>query len=862
MQLLYRDANANSEEQIKQIKDLVNEHIDLLIVSPNEAQPLTPIVEEVFSKGIPVIVIDRKISSAQYTAYIGANNYEVGKIAGQYSANLLNKKGTITEVLGLPGSSPAMERHKGFMDALKDYPSIKVTQQINGDWLREKATAEVAAHTEQVMATDLVFAHNDMMAKGTREALQKNDAHKKLKIIGIDGLPINGAGLDMVGSRFISATVLYPTGGQEAILTAANILEHRHYEKENQLFTTIIDSINVRIMKLQNDKLLEQEKNIDRSQQKIEEQKIIANNQSNIIYAISVSLAFALIMGSILFYYLRENRKISTRLALQNEQIITQRDQLIELGKKAKDATDAKINFFTNISHEFRTPLTLILGPLEELLNNAKLHFTTKQYLTLIQKNTIRLLRLVNELIDFRKIEVNKMQLQASENNLVQFANDIIEPFKTLAKKKDIDLRVITKQQNIHVWFDHSMLDKVMFNLLSNAFKFTNDNGFIHITLERNDIKEVAIIKVEDNGIGMSQEVADHAFELFYQANITNQQGSGLGLSLSKELITLHHGMLTVTSRQYKGTCFEIQLPLGTKHLQADEMVKEKSMEQVMYYDERIYTTELDKPIAETEETPAIKDKGENYVLIIEDNPDLRNFLADRLGASYQVLVAENGVQGLQQAFDNIPDLIISDVIMPEKDGLSITNILKTDFKTSHIPIILLTAKIGIEEQIEGMKSMADAYILKPFNLQFLEEAIHSLLKNREVLKEHYTSEINTDNKSQSPKKLDRKFINEFTSIIEMNLSNENFSVEDICKQIAISRVQLYRKVKALLGVNVNDFILNMRLQKAKHYLLQSEFSVSEIAYKVGFATPSYFSTVFKNKMGVSPASFKKGSVE
>ena len=854
IEFFYRDAGGKSEKQISQIEELIKEHIELLIVSPNEVKPLSPIIQKVYDSGIPVVVVDRRTDSKKYTAFIGASNYEVGQNAGRYAASILKGKGNVMEVTGLPDASPVIDRHNGFMDIISKYPEIKYAKRIDDNsrpFLQKEEEALKAGNI------DLLYAQNDFMAMDAYNICKKLGIEKRIKIIGIDGLPVKGAGLDMVAAKYISATVLYPTGGQEAILTASNILEHKPYKKENQLFTTIIDSANVRIMKLQNNKVIEQQQNIDRSQQKIEQQEIITSNQTNIIYTISISLAFALILGSILFYYLRENRKINARLALQNEEILNQRDQLIVLGSKAKEATDAKINFFTNISHEFKTPLTLILGPLEELIANTKIHFAEKQYLTLIQKNVIRLLRLVNQLIDFRKIESDKMKLAASENDLIQFINQITEAFKETAKKRNIDLRVITKERSLMVWFDVSMMDKVLFNLLSNAFKFTNDNGFIHISIEKDTEHNIVNIKVEDNGIGMSKDVAEHAFELFYQSYITNQQGSGLGLALSKELIKLHKGNITVTSKQGKGTCFIIGILLGSNHLEKDEMVAEKSIEDVMYFDQKIYSTGLDKTIQPDENINNITDVPESSLLIIEDNPDLRNFLAKILCYDFTIIQAGDGIAGLQQAFENIPDIIISDIVLPGKDGFFIANTLKNDIKTSHIPIILLTAKTEIQQQIEGMKSMADAYVTKPFNVQFLKETIRSVLKNREILRDHYTSEINADTTTHNPNKLDRKFINEFTAIVESNMANENFSIDELCKQMGISRVQLYRKVKALLGCNVNDYILNVRVQKSKYLLSQAELTIAEIAYKVGFASPAYFSTVFKSKIGVTPKEFK-----
>ena len=856
--LIYKNADGSSKKQIQQIQELLNEKINLLIVSPNEVQPLSPIIEKVYDSGIPVVVVDRRINSEKYTAFVGASNFEVGQNAGRYAVSLLKGKGNVMEVTGLPDASPVIDRHDGFMSIISNYPSIIFrTKIINYSTTKSLTENPVEEYLKTNPDINLIYAQNDFMASDIYKICKQLGLAQKIEIIGIDGLPLKGAGIDMVANKNIVATALYPTGGKEAIQIAANILEHKPYKKENQLPTIIIDSNNVRITKLQNEKLLAQQNDIDRSQAKIEEQQVITHNQSTIIYAISISLALALIFGFVLLYYLRENKKINKRLALQNEEISNQRNQLIELSKKAKEASDAKINFFTNISHEFRTPLTLILSPLEEIKHNPKLDNATKQFINLIQKNSIRLLKLVNEIMDFRKIETDKMQLQVSENDIVQFADEIISSFKTLSKKRNIDLRLISKERNINVWFDTSMLDKVIFNLLSNAFKFTNDNGFIYVTVEKDKLNETAIIKVEDNGIGMSQEVAKHVFELFYQGNITERLGSGLGLSLSKELIQLHKGNITVESKQDKGTTFTVTLPLGKDHFSADDIASEKTVEKKMYYDERIFSTESDISELNANGT-ADAEKSENVILIVEDNDDLRNYLVQKLSENYHVIETDNGITAIQLAFDNVPDLIISDIALPGKDGISITATLKSDIRTSHIPVILLTAKTEIQQQIEGMKSLADAYIAKPFNLQYLEETIKSVLKNHEILREHYTSELPVELKTQAPKKLDRKFINDFAAIVESNIENDEFNIDEICKNIGVSRIQLYRKVKALLGCNVNEYILAVRLQKAKYLLNKNEMSISEIAYKVGFSSSAYFSTVFKNKFGVTPSEFKE----
>jgi signal transduction histidine kinase/AraC-like DNA-binding protein len=856
LRLIYKQANTNNETQARQVRELMDEHIDLLIISPNEAQPLTPVVEEVYKKGIPVVVVDRKISSTMYTAYVGGDNYKVGQLAAQYVNSLLKGKGKIVEVMGMAGTSAGIERNKGFTDELNNYPDLQIIKKVYGNWIEADATTELLKNADALHQSDLIFAFNDVMALGAYKSLKQLGIEKK-KIIGVDGLAGPARGLQFVNDSLITATLLYPPGGDEAIRVAAKILDKQSYSKENFLQTSVVDSSNVRLMMLQASKISDQQNSIERQQDKIEEQQRIYKSQSNFLNILAVGLGIVIVLAGIVFYSLRENRKINKKLREQNKAISEQQELLLEMSEKAKTATEAKFNFFTNISHEFRTPLTLILAPIEELLSTPKLPVATRNSFLIVQKNVIRLLRLVNQIMDFRKVDVDKMQLRASENNLVDFTTEIIEAFRTVANKRHIHLRLVAKEQNVPVWFDATMIDKVIFNLLSNAFKFTNDYGSIQIFIEKDDTNNQAILQVVDSGIGMSKEFSDHAFELFFQGDNDHSTGSGLGLALSKELIQLHHGTITLASQKHKGTTFEIRLPLGNKHLSASEMSETHQTNYTLYEDEKIYTTELltSVPIEINNEKTTT---SETTVLIIEDNSDLQQFLGQRLSSTYEVVQALNGPQGLQLAFETVPDLIITDIVMPGMDGISVTEAIKSDIRTSHIPIILLTAKTGIEQQIIGMKSMADAYITKPFNLPLLEQSIQNLLANRARLREHYAGELRMEFKNPLPPKLDRKFINDFSAVVETNISNEDFNVEMICKEMGISRVQLYRKIKALLGCNVNEYILDTRLQKAKHYLQDASLTIAEIAYKVGFSSPAYFSTVFKSKFNVTPKEFRE----
>ncbi|MBA4167292.1 MAG: substrate-binding domain-containing protein, partial [Chitinophagaceae bacterium] len=571
-ELIYKNAEDNSALQVKQIKELGAQNIDILLVSPNEAEPLTSVIEEVYNKGIPVVIIDRKINSDMYTAFVGADNVEIGRMAGNYVSNLLRPNSSVIEIIGLKGSTPSIERRDGFAESLRANPRIKLKAQVYGNWLKDKSKEELSRIKDSLSPTDIVFAQNDPMALGAYEVYKNMGMEKTARFIGVDALAGPGGGIDMVSEKKLKATLLNPTGGEEAIQIAFKILNKEQFNKENTLSTVVIDSTNVRIMKLQTDKINTQQKDIENQQEILLRQQKVYENQNMVINIFIGALLLVLTLTAVSIYALWNNRKITRRLSVQNHEILNQRNQLIEMTARAKEATDAKFNFFTNISHEFRTPLTLILGPVEDCLYSQKLHFTLKPNLSLVHKNTMRLLRLINQLMDYRKIEESRMKLRVSENDLVAFVSEITDAFQVMAKQKSVLFTVNAKMKSLPLWFDVNMLDKVLFNLLSNAFKFTTGNGgVINVVIEKTNDNSMALIRVEDSGVGMHPEETDHAFDLFYQGSTTNSKGTGLGLSLSRELVNLHHGKITLRSEKWKGTTFDVYLPLGKEHFEESD---------------------------------------------------------------------------------------------------------------------------------------------------------------------------------------------------------------------------------------------------------------------------------------------------
>jgi signal transduction histidine kinase/AraC-like DNA-binding protein/ABC-type xylose transport system substrate-binding protein len=838
------DAHNDSDLQRRQVQELLRQHVDLLIISPNQSGPLTDLAEAAYSQGTPVIVLDRRTTSRLYTAYVGGNNLEVGRTAGHYAAQLLSQKGNVIEVLGTPGSSPAAERHLGFTQALAAYPRLRLVAQVQGDWrpasVQRQLPAVLRAHPE----ADLLFVHNDQMAQAAQQVARQLGLGSRLRIIGVDGLAGPGNGLELVEGGALQATLLYPTGGEQAIRTALRILRHLPYEKENLLGTMVIDSTNVGAMRSQTEQLAMQQQDIQLQQQRLQEQQRRYASQATTVYLLLASLLGAVVLGALAWRSARLNRRIRQMLEGQNAEISSQRNRIAELAEEARRSTEAKLRFFTNFSHELRTPLTLILGPVEELLT-ADLAPAQRHDLTLVRRNTQRLLQLVNQLLDFRKIDVGKMAVRATEGNLVSFVREIMDVFEKIARQRGITFRFLPAEPVIRLWFDGDILDKVLFNLLSNAFKYTADGGHITVSVQRVPEANTVRISVEDDGRGIAADDQAHILEWFYQGSQPSANSSGLGLALAEGLTRLHEGKLSFKSQLGYGSTFEVTLPLARPATFLDGAAGEPSS----------HHPSADEPVELlAEAAPAAT---EVTALIIEDHDELRQFLEQKLRPHFQVSTAADGATGLRLAAEMLPDVIVCDVNLPELTGLEVVTQLKGDWRTSHIPLVLLTARNAPEQQVAGVQAGADLYLTKPFNPTFLLESLRTLLRNRDQLREHFRRQLSVDTATVVPQRGDQKFLADLTAIMEAHLNEPSLGVDDIAQRLGLSRTQLYRKVKALLGTGVTDYLQSLRLTKARQLLLQVGTTVAEVAYQTGFSSPTYFATAFKAKYQVSPTEFR-----
>ncbi len=567
------------------------------------------------------------------------------------------------------------------------------------------------------------------------------------------------------------------------------------------------------------------------------------------------------------------------KLERQNTEILDQRDRLIQLNKKVKAANQQKLKFFTNISHEFRTPITLILGPLEKLRKNWKGMDETKELLNLITRNAERLLYLINQLMDFRKIEKGKMALHVQKGSLDEFIKAILEAFRDLELQKNIELHYYCSSEcETALWFDHEKLENVLFNLLSNAFKYTPDKGNITVQAKLvHQIKEESIsihngntgtksiveIEVADTGIGISKENQPNIFKRFYQGEYMNEgsMGSGIGLSLTRDLVKVHRGNIFVESTLGKGTKFTLRLPCTRDAFSEEEITESNFGGTNLKSHVDVLGHILEAERAKGDDAKFIefqKYDGQPTILIVEDNREMREFIASSLNQKYNILVAENGEIAFDLALKHNPELIISDIMMPVMDGLHLCSMIKQKIETSHIPLILLTAKDAVENQIEGFKSGADEYIPKPFNLELLEARIHNLLESRKILRELFSKSTVVSPKELTANPTDQKFLSEALKHIEKNIDNTEFNVNDFASVMCVSRSLLHKKLTALTDQSATDFINTVRLKKSKEIMMEGSYNISGVAYAVGYNDPKYFSRLFKKHFGISPSEYIK----
>ena len=818
--LKFASANDNDRLQKQQIEQFIKEGVNLLIVSPNQIHTISSVIDKAYDAGIPVILFDRKTDSRKYTAFIGADNYEAGHEIGYFIGQQLEGKGNITEICGLQASSPAIERNRGFMDALKNYPDIKVVARGYGDWIKESGvTAMDSILVQSKESFQYVFAQNDRMALGALQSIKKHKV-KGIKIVGIDALPVPGGGMENVRDGNLEASYIYPTRGDSVMQLALNILEKKPYKRDNYLKGALVTKANANVLLMQNEEMNKQTARLNALHGKVDTYLVQYNHQK--MYIVLFSIILLLLIGIMVYIY----RTILMKRRIEEE------------------ANKAKLQFFTNISHELRTPLTLIADPVNYIIHDDNLNSQQRSMLQIVQRNVLVLTQLVSEILDFRKVQNGKMELRLSDFNLAENMKQWIMLFSASAQKKHITISM-DAPDTIMLRADQDKIERICYNLLSNALKYTSEGGEISLMAKEEGGR--VMISVADNGCGISSDELPYIFDRFYQAKNAGR-GTGIGLAIVKAFTELHHGEVSATSIEGKGSTFTIHIPVRQKGEvtnqpteKIEQLVEPSSAEEVpnqaRHIDELIQPYQTDKP----------------EVLIIDDNIDIRTYLRSVLSEKYNVSEAADGKAGLELARKIVPDIVLSDIMMPVMDGLAFCQQLKTDKAISHIPVILLTARSLDEQRAEGYDHGADAYLSKPFSLRLLLSRIDNLIESRKKLNQTWSKGVEDDEIGNISNEIDKSFLKQLRKIIQENLANSDLSVEQIGDEIGLSRVQLYRKVKALTGYSPVEIVRKARLTRARHLLQTTERTVSEVAYAVGFSTPSYFSKCYKDEFGENP---------
>lgn len=871
--LIVKLASSNDDNvlQNKQVNQFIDEGVDLLIVSPNQLSAISKSVERAYDKGIPVILYDRKTNSDKYTAFIGCDNYTIGKSMGTFIAQQLHGKGRIVEISGLEGSSPALERHRGFMDAIKPYPGLQVVASEEGNWKEEGGIQAMKRILKQTQDFDYVFAHNDCLAWGAYVAARQMRVKRNYKYTGVDGMATEGGGLELVRDGIFEASYLYPTKGDEVIALAMKILKHQPYERDNYLSTSIITQANAALTLMEARDTERQTHNLKTLHKQVNQYLSDYNSQKVMLIGLCLFLLVCLAAAALIFRGYLIKVKLNETLAKTNGELKRlnvelgeKNEELKRLNEEVLELTHSRLVFFTNISHELRTPLTLIADPVEMLLEDSGIKGKSRELLKMVQRNALALQQLVSNILDFRKIQNGKMELKLYRFDIVKTLTMWVGDFQLTAERKQIRLHLdVDNLKGSHEMIaDQEKISRIVFNLLSNALKYTPAGGEIFVSLK--DEGANLRLDVRDTGKGISQDEADKIFERFFQAKGA-ASGTGIGLALVKSFVELHHGEARVESELGKGSDFIVVIP---REQEGDSQVIHNDVDIVdnsanasasegkNVVDESVlqYIDDGDRSRGKVQQLVS-ENTNRPTVLVIDDNTDIRQYERTLLQDEYIVLEAADGKEGLAVALKEVPDLVICDVMMPVMDGLELTEQLKTNMATSHIPVIMLTAKNLEEHRAEGYEHGADSYITKPFHSKVLLARIENLLRQRQLLKNLYqgSKEAEKEISEAHLEDRDRQFLKQLQAIIQKNLSDSEFGVEDMGQQIGLSRVQLYRKVKAMTGSSVVDLLRKARLAKARRLLETRSMSVSEVAYEVGFSAPSYFTKCFKEEYGMLP---------
>ena len=842
-------ADDDDKQQMRQINAFMDEGVDLLIVSPNQMNTVTPAIDRAYDRGIPVVLFDRKTDSGKYTAFVGADNEKIGRTIGEYIATRLGGKGTVVEIRGLEGSSPAIERHNGFVAAISKHPGIQLLASESGNWLQQSGDSVAARMFANGIVPDYVFGQNDRMAHGAWQAARRLGLEKRMLFVGIDALPGKGGGIELVRDGVLDASYIYPTRGDIVMQQALNILEGRPYGRDYYMKAALVTKDNAETMLMQAEEMSHISGRLEKLHGRVDFFFTQYSHQK-VYFLLCIIILLLVILAFAAFY-----RMVMVRRRMERE------------------AAEAKMAFFTDMSHDLRTPLTLIADPVERILDDENLTGRQRHMLGIVRRNAALLLKLVGEILDLRKIHAGKMELTLTEFNLADAVRLWTDDFKPLAASREVRIEVVA-DGDLTVRADYYKVERICYNLISNALKYNRKGGSVTVEAVRHGGN--VEITVADTGVGMPKDVISRVFDKFYRVG-GGGSGTGVGLAVVKAFAELHGGRVSVKSAEGEGSEFKVVLPLMAKKPNThpnppegreSEMPSREWLNDVEH--KSVYTEQgMSSPLPSgglgwvsgadgVVSEPDGAAVARPLILVVDDNVDVREYVAGLLGSEYDVRQAADGKEGLGMALKTVPDLIVCDVMMPVMDGLEMCRRVKAETATSHVPVILLTSNAQENQRAEGYDCGADAYITKPFSSKVLLSRVRNLLENRKRLKYVYAS--GADDEARDEADPDSRFMADFGRVVRERMSDSSLSVETISSALGLSRVQMYRKVKQLTGQSPVEIIRVTRLKKAERLLKTTKMTVSEISYDVGFSSPSYFSKCFKDYFGVQPGEVRENS--
>lgn len=872
VRLLLR-ASADPRKQAQFLGQLLDgKQVDALVLADAEPMAVTPLLRRAMVAGMPVVVLQEQEPAHAYQALVGPDNREVGFRAGEYLRKRFGqgRPMRILEVVGTPGETATQGRSLGLREGLGEEGPLAVTWRLEADWDREQARRKMDSLLTAGVRPDIIFAQSDAMAQGVAESLKPLEGYYNPFLIGAGGLPGAEGGLQALMDGRVDASVFYPTGASEAFAQVLQLLKGERGQVRQWLPVQVVEPQNARVIQLQHQQLQDYQQKIERQRAILDEQVLAYQSQRTRLLMGGVGLVALLLLSAALWYLQATRKRLNAALTESNALLRARGEEVEGMAAQLRTLTEARLHFFTNISHELRTPLTLLLSPLEQLLEELPADHPQRGRLQLMQQQVYRLSRLVNELLDFRKLEEGKMPLRLQQADLGAQLRELQQAFAPLAAQREVGLRFERQLPRKVYAYAPEALDKILFNLLSNALKFTPAGGEVCCSAAEEPNGWV-LLQVRDNGVGMDARTLARIFERFYQGEGSRSEGTGIGMSLVQELVALHGGRVSVESAPGQGTTVQVWLPM-------DGPVADGEAE--AYHSSLPILSEWAEPSAQ--EQPPMED-GRPRLLLVEDDPGLRQYLAQALADGYEVRTARDGQEGWELAQEWLPDLLVSDVMMPRMDGFALCGHVKSDERTGHIPVLLLTAKDAEEHRMQGYGQGADAYVGKPFRLAYLRLRLGQLLGAQRRLQQYYAgqlglapmpealpqdtagasaqAEVAAEVSETAAPELqhsagDLRFLGRLQHLMEQHYADSEFSVERLGELTGLSRTQLYRKLKGLTGLTPTDFIRQYRLQQAVELLRQGGKQVSEVAYATGFSSQAYFSRVFKEVYGVAPSEF------